>query len=134
MSSACKVWSRHGLRHTALTWMADAGVELHILQRGRRDPTKGQGSQVQVLSARHRQPDCTSPPGTGALDGATQAFRESSPVWWGISDGTANFGPIWAQRRDIYNTDYSVASWQGTAQAYARGLDRADETPQRRTG
>jgi integrase len=24
---------RHGLRHTALTWMADAGVELHILQR-----------------------------------------------------------------------------------------------------
>jgi integrase len=24
---------RHGLRHTALTWMADAGVDLHILQR-----------------------------------------------------------------------------------------------------
>ena len=24
---------RHGLRHTALTWMADAGVELHLLQR-----------------------------------------------------------------------------------------------------
>jgi len=22
---------RHGLRHTALTWMADAGVDLHIL-------------------------------------------------------------------------------------------------------
>ena len=31
---------RHGLRHTALTWMADAGVELHILQRvaGHQDP------------------------------------------------------------------------------------------------
>jgi hypothetical protein len=23
---------RHGLRHTALTWMVDAGVELHLLQ------------------------------------------------------------------------------------------------------
>jgi integrase len=31
---------RHGLRHTALTWMADAGVELHLLQRvaGHQDP------------------------------------------------------------------------------------------------
>jgi integrase len=31
---------RHGLRHTALTWMADAGIELHILQRvaGHQDP------------------------------------------------------------------------------------------------
>src|SRR4030095_8646963 len=24
---------RHGLRHTALTWMADAGVGVHLLQR-----------------------------------------------------------------------------------------------------
>jgi hypothetical protein len=24
---------RHGLRHTALTWMAEAGIDLHILQR-----------------------------------------------------------------------------------------------------
>src|SRR4051794_10643640 len=24
---------RHGLRHIAVTWMADAGVELHLLQR-----------------------------------------------------------------------------------------------------
>ena len=31
---------RHGLRHTALTWMADAGIDLHILQRvaGHQDP------------------------------------------------------------------------------------------------
>jgi integrase len=31
---------RHRLRHTALTWMADAGVELHLLQRvaGHQDP------------------------------------------------------------------------------------------------
>ena len=30
----------HGLRHTALTWMADAGVDPHILQRvaGHQDP------------------------------------------------------------------------------------------------
>ena len=32
---------RHGPRHNALTWMADAGVELHLLQRvaGHQDPT-----------------------------------------------------------------------------------------------
>ena len=24
---------RHGLRHTALTWMADAGTDLYVLQR-----------------------------------------------------------------------------------------------------
>jgi integrase len=31
---------RHGLRHTALTWLADAGADLHILQRvaGHQDP------------------------------------------------------------------------------------------------
>jgi integrase len=31
---------RHGLRHTALTWMADSGVQLHVLQRvaGHQDP------------------------------------------------------------------------------------------------
>ena len=31
---------RHGLRHTALSWMADAGVDLHNLQRvaGHQDP------------------------------------------------------------------------------------------------
>jgi integrase len=32
--------ARHGLRQTALTWMADAGIELHIVQRlaGHQDP------------------------------------------------------------------------------------------------
>ena len=31
---------RHGLRHTALTWMADSGVPLYVLQRvaGHQDP------------------------------------------------------------------------------------------------
>ena len=41
---------RHGLRHTALTWMADAGVDLHILQRvaGHQDP---------AVTARYLHPD-----------------------------------------------------------------------------
>ena len=41
---------RHGLRHTALTWMADAGVQLHILQRvaGHQDP---------AVTARYLHPD-----------------------------------------------------------------------------
>ena len=41
---------RHGLRHTALTWMADAGVELHLLQRvaGHQDP---------AVTARYLHPD-----------------------------------------------------------------------------
>lgn len=41
---------RHGLRHTALTWMADAGVELHLLQRvaGHQDP---------AVTSRYLHPD-----------------------------------------------------------------------------
>jgi integrase len=41
---------RHGLRQTALTWMADAGVDLHILQRvaGHQDP---------AVAARYLHPD-----------------------------------------------------------------------------
>jgi integrase len=41
---------RDGLRHTALTWMADAGVELHLLQRvaGHQDP---------AVTARYLHPD-----------------------------------------------------------------------------
>ena len=41
---------RHGLRHTALTWMADAGVELHMLQRvaGHQDP---------AVTSRYLHPD-----------------------------------------------------------------------------
>jgi hypothetical protein len=36
---------RRGLEHTALTWMAAAGVELHILQRvaGHRERCRGEG-------------------------------------------------------------------------------------------
>ena len=56
---------RHGLRHTALTWMADAGVELHVLQRvaGHQDP---------AVTARYLHPD------TQAVLDAGSAFS----AWW----------------------------------------------------
>ena len=49
---------RHGLRHTALTWMADAGVELHMLQRvaGHQDP---------AVTARYLHPDRSGDCGRG---------------------------------------------------------------------
>ena len=56
---------RHGLRHTALTWMADAGVELHMLQRvaGHQDP---------AVTSRYLHPD------TQAVLDAGAAFSR----WW----------------------------------------------------
>lgn len=59
---------RHGLRHTALTWMADSGIDLHMLQRvaGHQDP---------AVTARYLHPD------TEALIAAGSAFS----VWWGLN-------------------------------------------------
>ena len=56
---------RHGLRHTALTWMADAGVELHMLQRvaGHQDP---------AVTSRYLHPDLQAMLDAGA------AFS----AWW----------------------------------------------------
>jgi len=56
---------RHGLRHTALTWMADAGVELHLLRRvaGHQDP---------AVTSRYLHPD------TRAVLEAGAAFSR----WW----------------------------------------------------
>jgi integrase len=56
---------RHGPRHTALTWMADAGVELHLLQRvaGHQDP---------AVTSRYLYPD------TRAILDAGAAFSR----WW----------------------------------------------------
>lgn len=56
---------RHGLRHTALTWMADAGIELHILQRvaGHQDP---------AVTSRYLHP------GVQAMLDAGTAFS----IWW----------------------------------------------------
>jgi integrase len=59
---------RHGLRHTALTWMADAGVELHILQRvaGHQDP---------AVTSRYLHPDVQAMLDAGARFSA----------WWSPS-------------------------------------------------
>jgi integrase len=56
---------RHGLRHTALTWMADSGVALHVLQRvaGHQDP---------AMTARYLHPDHRALTDAGATFGA----------WW----------------------------------------------------
>jgi integrase len=56
---------RHGLRHTALTWMADSGVALHVLQRvaGHQDP---------AMTARYLHPDHRALTDAGTTFGA----------WW----------------------------------------------------
>ena len=66
---------RHGLRHTALTWMADSGVPLYVLQRvaGHQDP---------AVTARYLHPD------TAALAEAGSAFS----VWWGAERGPDSGG------------------------------------------
>lgn len=59
---------RHGLRHTALTWMADAGIKLDILQRvaGHQDP---------AITSRYLHPDRS----------ALKAAGESFSAWWSKS-------------------------------------------------
>ena len=57
---------RHGLRHTALTWMADAGVDLHILQRVA-------GHQDLAVTARYLHPDVQ------AMRRRAQRFRPGGP-------------------------------------------------------
>jgi integrase len=66
---------RHGLRHTALTWMADSGVPLYVLQRvaGHQDP---------AVTARYLHPDIA------ALVEAGSTFS----AWWGQSGGNAVAG------------------------------------------
>ncbi|WP_409483041.1 tyrosine-type recombinase/integrase [Arsenicicoccus dermatophilus] len=56
---------RHGLRHTALTWMADAGTDLYLLQRiaGHQDP---------AVTARYLHPDHE----------AIRAAGERFSAWW----------------------------------------------------
>jgi integrase len=60
----------HALRHTALTWMADSGVPLYVLQRvaGHQDP---------AVTAHYLHPD------TAALADAGSAFS----AWWGLNGG-----------------------------------------------
>ena len=56
---------RHGLRHTALTWMADAGVSLDVLQ-------KVAGHQSPDVTSRYLHPDLS----------ALQPAGESFSAWW----------------------------------------------------
>lgn len=56
---------RHGLRHTALTWMADAGISLDVLQ-------KVAGHQSPDVTSRYLHPDLS----------ALKAAGESFSAWW----------------------------------------------------
>lgn len=64
---------RHGLRHTALTWMADSGVQLHVLQRvaGHQDP---------AMTARYLHPDHRALTDAGATFGAWWAAGSAAPT------------------------------------------------------
>lgn len=64
---------RHGLRHTALTWMADSGVPLYVRQQ------RVAGHQDPAVTARCLHPDMA------ALVEASSAFS----AWWGLSGGQA---------------------------------------------
>ena len=69
---------RHVLRQTALTWRADAGVELHLLQRvaGHQDP---------AVTSRYLHPD------TQAVLNAGAAFS----TWWsGIGPEKRSLGVV----------------------------------------
>lgn len=68
---------RHGLRHTALTWMADSGVPLYVLQRvaGHQDP---------AVTVRYLHPD------HDALREAGDTFS----AWWGKSGDKTAAAPL----------------------------------------
>jgi integrase len=73
---------RHGLRHTALTWMADAGVELHLLQRvaGHQDP---------AVTARYLHPDHQAVLDVGTAYSAWWAQSgPNSPTLRPVEDGS----------------------------------------------
>jgi len=57
---------RHGLRHTGLTWMADAGVPVHVLRK-----VAGHGSLI--TTQRYLHPDSASV--TAAGDSLTAFLR-----------------------------------------------------------
>ncbi|MGB8383199.1 MAG: site-specific integrase [Dermatophilaceae bacterium] len=67
---------RHGLRHTALTWMADSGMPLYVLQRvaGHQDP---------AVTSRYLHPDMT------AVTDAGNLFS----TWWGLNGDQAGRTP-----------------------------------------
>ena len=76
---------RHGLRHTALTWMADAGVDLHILQRvaGHQDP---------AVTARYLHPDVQAMLKAGTVFSAWWSVAGPERPSLGVIDGGKNIG------------------------------------------
>ena len=76
---------RHGLRHTALTWMADAGVDLHILQRvaGHQDP---------AVTARYLHPDVQAMLDAGTAFSAWWSKTGPKPPTLGLIEGGKNAG------------------------------------------
>ena len=76
---------RHGLRHTALTWMADAGIDLHILQRvaGHQDP---------AVTARYLHPDVQAMLKAGTAFSAWWSVAGPERPSLGVIDGGKNIG------------------------------------------
>jgi len=64
---------RHDLRHTGLTWMADAGVPVHVLRK-----IAGHGSLV--TTQRYLHPDAQSIADAGTALSAHLALEKRSPV------------------------------------------------------
>ena len=64
---------RHDLRHTGLTWMADAGVPAHVLRK-----IAGHGSLV--TTQRYLHPDAQSIPDASVALSAHLALEKGSPV------------------------------------------------------
>lgn len=65
---------RHDLRHTGLTWMADAGVPLHVLRK-----IAGHGSLT--TTQRHLHPDKRSIEMAGARPQRASGERPYGGVW-----------------------------------------------------
>ena len=67
---------RHGVRHTASTWMADSGVPLQVLPRvaGHQDP---------AVTGRYLHPDVAAPTET----------RTAFSAWWGQSAAIVRAAP-----------------------------------------
>jgi integrase len=76
---------RHGLRHTALTWMADAGIDLHILQRvaAHQDP---------AVTARYLHPDVRAMLEAGTAFWAWWSVAGPERPSLGVIDGSKNIG------------------------------------------
>ena len=108
---------RHGLRHTALTWTADAGVELHLLQRvaGHQDP---------AVTSRYLHPDHQA-----VLD-AGRRTRAGGPIWAQLPGAEASRG--WAGGRmnaALIRCDNPTFDLSGWRDLNSRPLDPQSSEP-----